>query len=548
MNTRHIGDEGTASPSSRRRDLVAIVFLAATLLVPWVVVNLLQSPSPFYRDYDPEIQYFMNSLLVFKGQPYYYMDHPGTPVELIGSLLLALTYPFTASTDGGFVYFQLQHPNLFLSLARLFLTISSIGCAILIYRTLARERATLTDVLLGVAIPLMFYLAHREAFATLTLWSHTSFSFPFGALLLVILFRIARRNTRLSARDSAILGLLLGVLASVVIYFAAWTIGFIVFVAVWYRLARWPWGELLRVLAISVAAWVIGFGLMLLPGITRVTYLWDWLNALAFHQGIYGAGPSGLTSVPFLLGGFQTLSSVSPKLLLLLALPAVLFACLVVWTGKALGQESGLWGLGVGLLTMITIVLFLAMKQPKYRYLLPAAAAVPVLVMVILEVAPPGHWLRHVLMWSVVLATAAYLPMSLWRYVNDQNGKMDHIRDAGRQQQQAISDYRTLRHKQADDMMVLWTYGVYSPCYALQFGNEYTGFDFSSELSSICPNQYEFNIWAQEANVGGHWRSIEELEWDLILTSRTFLRRYPYLADYGVVVEYPDDVVAIHPK
>src|SRR5512140_2964208 len=160
--------ESSGRENSRRQgmplgQIVPIIFISIILLVPWVTVNLLQSPSPFYRYYDPEIQYFMNSLLAFKGHTYYYLDHPGTPLEVIGTMILAITYPLTAGKPGGFVEYQLRNPNLFLLLARLFLTACSIGCAIFMHKTLAASARKLADVLLAVAVPLMFYARHPEA-------------------------------------------------------------------------------------------------------------------------------------------------------------------------------------------------------------------------------------------------------------------------------------------------------------------------------------------------------------------------------------------------
>src|SRR5512143_2465571 len=76
-----------------RRSLLLMVFVLPVVAYS-LYFNGLQRISPFYEYYDPEFAYLMNSLEVFKGEPYAYVDHPGTPLEVIGSVIYASTYPF----------------------------------------------------------------------------------------------------------------------------------------------------------------------------------------------------------------------------------------------------------------------------------------------------------------------------------------------------------------------------------------------------------------------------------------------------------------------
>src|SRR5271157_3901179 len=119
----------------KRVDFILSVIIILVLFAPWVYSNLIVHPL-FYQNYDPEIQYFMNSLMAFKGQSYYYVDHPGTPLEIIGSFILALTYPFISGNLNHFILYHLKDPNFFLSLAHLFVTVASIVCALYIKKLL----------------------------------------------------------------------------------------------------------------------------------------------------------------------------------------------------------------------------------------------------------------------------------------------------------------------------------------------------------------------------------------------------------------------------
>ena len=74
-------------------------FIIIAPIIAWWVEYTLVTPVPFYYRYGEIVTYFIDSLAVFNGSTYSYIDHPGTPVSVIGSVLLALTYPFTTGSD-----------------------------------------------------------------------------------------------------------------------------------------------------------------------------------------------------------------------------------------------------------------------------------------------------------------------------------------------------------------------------------------------------------------------------------------------------------------
>src|SRR5215510_12630756 len=115
--------------------VLGIIFLLAGF---WLYLSIiLKGPQPYYRDYDPEMAYFMNSLAPFKGAPYFYTDHPGTPVEMIGTLLLGTSYVFFTD-HANFINYQLEHPEYFLNVAHGLITLLSVLCAIYFFITMLR--------------------------------------------------------------------------------------------------------------------------------------------------------------------------------------------------------------------------------------------------------------------------------------------------------------------------------------------------------------------------------------------------------------------------
>src|SRR5689334_10029346 len=106
-----------AKHSFHVRETIGVLGILVLLGGFWLYVSIVfKGPQAYYRDYDPQMAYFLNSLAPFKGAPYVYADHPGTPVEIIGTLLLGISYVFFTD-HASFINTYLEHPELFLNLA-----------------------------------------------------------------------------------------------------------------------------------------------------------------------------------------------------------------------------------------------------------------------------------------------------------------------------------------------------------------------------------------------------------------------------------------------
>ena len=90
--------------------------------VPFVGYSVYWTLHPSYWfNGDPAAFYFLDSLSVFVGKTYTYVDHPGTPIHIIGSLMLALIRPFFKDANS-FVQFFLESPAAFFIMSSYFFT------------------------------------------------------------------------------------------------------------------------------------------------------------------------------------------------------------------------------------------------------------------------------------------------------------------------------------------------------------------------------------------------------------------------------------------
>src|SRR5215510_11865236 len=191
-----------------KADRLGYLLIALPMIIYWVYWQLNTS---YWFNADPSAVYFLDSLSIFAGKSYAYVDHPGTPVQLIGSFLLAVTYPFLGGQES-FIDFHLARPGAFFLMTNLFLLGANIICAFVFCRT-AMSNLSRDPILGGVAITLMYFALHPYSFQSLTLWSHNSLNFPFGTLWLIWLFIELRKDVEVSRSKLMLLGFAAGVLS-----------------------------------------------------------------------------------------------------------------------------------------------------------------------------------------------------------------------------------------------------------------------------------------------------------------------------------------------
>jgi hypothetical protein len=467
-------------PITAHRSLRLFLF-CLIILIPigyWVYVSLI-APSPWFMRQDPEITYMMSSLTPFKGRSYTFVYHPGTPLEIVGSLLLALTYPFAQGQS--FVMFHLQNPALFLALARGFMAIIHIVCIALLLRH-AIPIKTHLDVFVAGAVTLSFYAMDMWAVTSTAYWTHNAFNFPFGTLILLGLLRMARRGQLTRPRNFWLIGFVAGVLTSIQLYFAAWVIGVAITVFAFQRLSGLRWrASVLAVLHVGMAS-LVGFLVATLPIIPYYGRFIDWLMMLIFNQGIYGTGAPGITSVESLSNNLRLVME-RPLFVLVTGLLLGGLAVTAVYTllkRRSLRANAGLWAVACGLSVQLVVVWLLILKHTAIIYLLSVAAIVPILLAVLLTLTDHptllARALRVVVIVFVTMSTALNIFLALTFYnVQAQKAASDFAEFGN-----PIGTLTQIENAARSENPKL------SPCVGWLIGNYYSDHAFAEEVNVLC--------------------------------------------------------------
>ena len=231
-------------PLTPRQSLVGRIILAGliggSMIFIWTIGNQHQATLSTTQ-YDPQMPYLMSSLSFYKSVPYYYFDHPGTPVELLGTFLLAATRPMAKAAGESSVTFILERPEIFFSIAHGFITLLSITTATLLV-LFAVKVEDLMDLFMAGAIGIAFYvLIPAPALTTLVNWSHHSFTFALGTLILFLTYLRLRKMKELQIWEMVLIGLAVGTLVAIQVYFSAWVLGVGLMVGIFSYLLGGKW-------------------------------------------------------------------------------------------------------------------------------------------------------------------------------------------------------------------------------------------------------------------------------------------------------------------
>ena len=336
----------------------------------------LRSPGTMHRGFsaDPEMAYFVDALSVFKGAGYTFVEHPGTPLSVLGTLAAAAAHPLLLRDPQALVDANLRDPSTFMTLVHALLLAGGAAAIVVLSRLTALRGPA--DALLAVAVPASFFAAFPQSFVTLVYWSHNSFALAGGTLVLAGLF-FALRGPEPSGRALAGLGLCAGALAAVQLYFAAWTIG----LALACALAAWPRGArtaLVSVLQVVVGA-AAGFVAATVPVLPRFPGFLRFVVRLLGHQGLYGTGGAGVTTAPLWLDNVRALAARAPVLFVAVPLLAAAIGAAAL-APAARRAHSRLLAAALGALLTWLLLLAAVGKHPSVFYLPALAAPLPLLL------------------------------------------------------------------------------------------------------------------------------------------------------------------------
>lgn len=514
-----------------RQDVLGLILVLAPILIYWIYWTL--NPS-YWFNADPAAIYFIDSMAVFIGKTYQYVDHPGTPMQVIGSLLLAVTYPFFEGRDA-FIQFFISRPGVFFLMTHVFLLAANLFCAVLFYKTVASS-LTQNRVLAASAISILSFTLHPNSFQSLTFWSHNSLNYPIGTLLLVWLYRELRNSQEIKPSKLVLMGLASGAFAIAQLYFFAWIVSAVFTVMVFSLHLHKSYKRALSSGMFMALGGLLGVTSMLLPIYEELPRFFTWMMGLVTHLGLYGSGDEGIYSFSLIalsLGFWWDTIRLMMIVLLISLGVLVIFAYWLKRTNTKI--PAGDSAMVIGLLFHTGLVLLLMTKAAlKLRYSLSLAAVLPVLVFMVIK-------LLETTTWKTKYTLNIFYVLALIGIATSLVGQKDIVDKRARIEGEAQAAKSEVVNRLAremgvteDEIVVIHTFAVPLKCSGLLHATNWTG-TFQDELSAICPNQ--FAVWDSfvELNMAIPPKDFDDINWDIVIWPGNGSNLPEYLYSIGAV-------------
>jgi hypothetical protein len=474
-------------------------------------------PAYWFRT-DPAAWYFLDSLAPFAGKPYVYVDHPGTPVHIIGTLLLGLTYPFFDNQDT-FIRYHIGKPEIFFVLANLFLLAANMLTVLVFYKTvranLGRDR-----ILAASALSLMYFGIHPHGFSSLIYWSHNSFNFIFGTLWLLWLYHALQKKTHLGWKSLSALGFAAGALSMTQLYMLTWLAGGAVSIFAFGLRSGKSIRQALGDGFILLTSGAAGILALLIPISGQVPRMLEWLARLLGTTGLYGAGEQNLYSLNLIPLSIGFWAQYIPILMLALGL-ALVGLTTIAWLARQgrLYISPADFAMLVGMLAQTAILLLVLSKFfSRIRYTLSLAAVLPVLVFIIIKLLENSPWnstnIKRMFYVGTITSALVFMVGDMqiqrqWDFVEKDAAQARSVAAASLAQSKGIAK---------DEVVTVYGFGTPLKCAGLLLANNWIR-AFDQEIGDLCPNQYALYDFSfdVEFNLPQPVPHIEEIDWDLVV-------------------------------
>ncbi|PTX95556.1 hypothetical protein [Opitutus sp. ER46] len=450
-----------------------LVLLVIPIAFVLVALGLARQRGPLWlgQNSDPSYQYLFSSLLLLNGQTPCHVDHPGTPLQVLGAAVLQQVLPGQDTLAESAA--ALRDPERALAaIHRVLVGITALSFTLAGFLVAARTGRVSSGVVVQ-AIPLL----------QIEPWRATLFIAPEALLLPLTLLVVALtlvRDLPTEAPPSArptLLSIVLGFVAGAALVTKVNFLPLCLLPLLTTRSRRqslWTGGAM----AVSVI-------LFLLPIATQVPRMLRWLFAVSTHTGFYGSGDAGMIDAATYLPQLTRLIVADPVLLVVIVLSGAVGLRLVRSNQVPPGTRVLARLLLITTVVEILAVLMVA-KHPRPHYLLPAMVAAALNIGLMLELmprtGPTGRQASTRLAWAAAMLVTGLF--AAWRLTD-----FAHELGAARDRQLASAAGVPSR----GDALRVEYYRCSSPTFALYFGNGSAWGMFGPMLSELYPGRVFFN-------------------------------------------------------
>jgi len=457
-----------------------LILLPLLFILVAVCLNNARGPGWLGSNLDPEYVYLLNAANLSGLKGVGHIDHPGTPVQILGAIVIRIVHFF--NSPGISIYDDLlNRPEYYLSAVKIVLIfLNSLILLALGIVTYSVTRSLWTGLWLQMtpflSIVIIQFGLTRMSPEPLLLFTSLAF-----IIMIVILLKY----------DSVPLPLVLGIalisglgIAVKVTFIPLVILPFIVLPRLKNKL-------------VYSASLVVGFIIFTIPIIRMYPMFFEWIYNLLMHSGHYGTGASRIVS-------FHRIYNEIPKLLvgnpffffvLIFTLIILVFVLLTPKLRK-ISLSNRYFKFLAGIAVSQITGLFIVAKHSSHHYLLPviSLSGFTLCLIYLYLVYLFCHFalnLKYLYFSAIILLATILTIINPLSQIIDEMNRLTTLKEKSL----AINDHIQTNHK---DYAKIYYYPSSSPVYALKFGNDLSRNYHARSLAHLYKNVFFYDRWRKK--------------------------------------------------
>ena len=465
----------------KKISILSLFILPLLLVITAVSLNNARGPYWLAGNLDPEYVYLLNSANLAGLKGVGHIDHPGTPVQVIGAVTLRVVHFFNFSSRVDLHTDVLTRPEYYLNAINIvFIAMNAIILCVLGIVTFLLTRS----IFAGLWLQLAPFFSITILQSGLIRVSPEPLLF-FSTLVVVLLLVVAAHREVLPLRFALISGLVIGFGIAVKITF------FPIAVLLLIALPR------IKYKLLGIAAAVLGFVIFTLPIIRMYRVFFDWIYKLLVHSGHYGTGPSRFVSLNKYIKNLYALLADNPFFSILLILSILIIAVALLSPSlRKISLPNQYFRLLTGVAAAQAIGLIMVSKHSANHYLLPELCLTGLTLYFIY------YYLKHIfthykINLNYLKTSITVLVVIVFVFTNPLGQITTKVKRLESLKKRSIALYEHMQQNYKDYTQIYY-YRSSSPAYALKFGNDLARSRYSENLQKIYKNVYFYDNWRRK--------------------------------------------------
>lgn len=461
-------------------------YVYGLLVVPVLLVLtaslLKQARGPYWMgsNYDPDYAYLLNSLNLAQGHGIGHYDHPGTPAQIIGAIVIRLTYFIKTFNFAGLEENVIAQPEFYLQTISWVLVTTNALLVFLIGLTSWRLTGNFWQSILLQSAPFFSTIVLNNSLTKVSaeplLLTATLF------FIWLSLFLIKSKDSPNKHRFGVGYGLIAGLGLATKINFLPLT------VAPLFILAG------LKTKVIYIMATVLAFIFFTLPIVPIYPAFFSWTYRIYRHAGIHGTGEVSIFNASQFLANLNRLADDFQTILIILAMVVAFIIYLASSPASRPLLRTRDSRLVIGILAAQLVGVMIVGKHPGNHYLIPAIILIGLLVFTTLRLINQTN--HQLTLWPLVIKLSLVI-LVVQLYSQTLTTLQGLTKDLTTETKNLSRIYdKTLA--EFNDYAKIYYFRASAPASALKFGDDLALGLHAPVLKKIYPDVFYYNIWEKQ--------------------------------------------------